>query len=121
MRCALRITRQLEPVLEQVLAEKTVDEWCSILAEAGVPSGPLCDVGQVFGDEQVAARNMIVELEHPVAGRQTVANSPLRFSATPVELRGPAPLLGQHTEEVLSGVLGLTEGEMEALRAEGVI
>ena len=92
-----------------------------ILATAGVPSGPLCDVGQVFGDEQVAARNMIVELEHPVAGRQTVANSPLRFSATPVELRGPAPLLGQHTEEVLSGVLGLTEGEMEELRDGGVI
>ena len=107
--------------MEQVLLEKTVDEWCAILAAAGVPSGPLCDVEQVFGDEQVAAREMIVELEHPVAGWQVVANSPLRFSATPVELRGPAPLLGQHTEEVLSGVLGVTEGEMAALRAEGVI
>ncbi len=64
---------------------------------------------------------MIVELEHPVAGRQTVPNSPLRFSATPVELRRPAPLLGQHTEEVLSGILGLTEGEMEGLRDGGVI
>ena len=111
----------LEPVLEGVLAEKTVDEWCAILAAAGVPSGPLSDVGQVFDDEQVAAREMIVELEHPVAGRQAVANSPLRFSATPVQLRGPAPLLGQHTEEVLSGVLGLTAGELEELRAEGVI
>ena len=77
--------------------------------------------GQVFDDEQVAAREMIVELEHPVAGRQAVANSPLRFSATPVQLREPAPLLGQHTEEVLRGVLGLTAGELEELRAEGVI
>ena len=64
---------------------------------------------------------MIIELEHPVAGRQLVANSPLKFSQTPVELSAPAPLLGQHTDEVLYGLLGLRADELAALRSDGVI
>ena len=112
---------ELEPLLGEVLAAKTVAEWCEILGAAGVPSGPLHDVGQVFHDEQVAAREMIVELEHPVAGRQALPNSPLKFSQTPIELSAPAPLLGQHTEEILRGMLGLAADEIEALRGAGVI
>ena len=91
----------LESLLAEALVAKSVAEWTALLGAAGVPCGPLHDVGQVFADEQVAARDMIIELEHPVAGRQLVANSPLKFSQTPVELSAPAPLLGQHTDEVL--------------------
>ena len=112
---------ELEPLLGDIIAENTVDKWCFLLGEAGVPSGPLCDVGQVFHSEQVAAREMIVELEHPIAGVQAMPNSPLKFSQTPVQLNTPAPLLGQHTEEVLGGILGLSAGEIEVLRTEGVI
>ncbi len=112
---------ELEPLLAAVLTERTVVEWCAVLGEAGVPSGPLCDVGDVFANEQVAARDMIVEIDHPVAGRQAMPNSPLKFSQTPINLETPAPLLGQHTDEVLSQILGLAEDEIAELRAEGVI
>lgn len=112
---------ELEPLLGEVLVGKTVAEWCVILGAAGVPSGPLHNVGQVFHDEQIAAREMIVELEHPVAGPQLMPNSPLKFSQTPIELSAPAPLLGQHTEEILAGMLGLAADEIEALRDAGVI
>ena len=112
---------ELEPLLAAVLTERTVVEWCAVLGEAGVPGGPLCDVGDVFANEQVAARDMIVEIDHPVAGRQAMPNSPLKFSQTPINLETPAPLLGQHTDEVLSQILGLAEDEIAELRAEGVI
>ncbi len=111
----------LEPLLAEVLADKTVAEWCEVLVQAGVPSGPLCDVGEVFNDEQIAAREMIVEIDHPIAGRQAMSNSPLKFSQTPIQLQRPAPLLGQHTEEVLRNMLDLGTDEITGLRADGVI
>ena len=111
----------LEPLLAEVLADKTVAEWCELLVQAGVPSGPLCDVGEVFNDEQIAAREMIVEIDHPIAGRQAMPNSPLKFSQTPIQLQRPAPLLGQHTEEVLRDMLDLGTDEITGLRADGVI
>ena len=111
----------LEPLLAEVLADKTVAEWCEVLVQAGVPSGPLCDVGEVFNDEQIAAREMIVEIDHPIAGRQAMPNSPLKFSQTPIQLQRPAPLLGQHTEEVLRDMLDLGTDEITGLHADGVI
>ena len=111
----------LEPLLAEVLADKTVAEWSEVLVQAGVPSGPLCDVGEVFNDEQIAAREMIVEIDHPIAGRQAMPNSPLKFSQTPIQLQRPAPLLGQHTEEVLRDMLDLGTDEITGLRADGVI
>lgn len=113
--------RELEPLLAEVLVGKTVAEWCTILGSAGVPSGPLNDVGQVFHDEQVAAREMIIALDHPIAGRQVMPNSPLKFSQTPIQLDTPAPLLGQHTDEVLGEILGLGDDEIATLRENGVI
>ena len=111
----------LEPLLAEVLADKTVAEWCEVLVQAGVPSGPLCDVGEVFNDEQIAAREMIVEIDHPIAGRQAMPNSPLKFSQPPIQLQRPAQLLGQHTEEVLRNMLDLGTDEITGLRADGVI
>ena len=63
-------------------------------------------MAEVCADEQVAARQMIVDLVHPIAGRQTMPNSPFKFSQTPVRLQDPAPTLGQHTEDITDFSLG---------------
>ena len=63
-------------------------------------------MAEVCADEQVAARKMIVDLVHPIAGRQTMPNSPFKFSQTPVRLQDPAPTLGQHTEDMLTSLPG---------------
>ena len=112
---------ELEPLLQSAFAERSVVEWCDILGVAGIPSGPIHSVADVCADEQVAARQMIVELVHPIAGRQTMPNSPFKFSQTPVRLRDSAPTLGQHTEDVLTSLLGLSINEIAGLRAEDVL
>jgi len=76
----------------------------------------------VISDPQVQARNMVVEVEHPVAGRLKMAGCPIKLSATPAgDIRKPAPLLGQHTHEVLSRYLDLPAKEIEQLKAQGVV
>lgn len=112
---------EMEPLLAEAFRARSVEAWCEVLGAAGIPCGPIHDVGQVCNDVQVAAREMIIELEHPVAGRQKMPNTPLKFSQTPIDLQEPAPLLGQHTEQVLGEWLGLSVEELEALRAEGTI
>ena len=112
---------ELEAALSEVLARKSVAEWEEALGAAGIPCGPIYNVEQLVADPQVAARQMLVQLSHPVAGEQTVPNSPLRFSDTPVQLAEPAPILGQHTQEVLGERLGLDAAELEELRRAGVI
>jgi len=78
-------------------------------------------VAQVFEEPQVRARGIRVELDHPVAGKLPTVASPMRFSATPLEYRAAPPLLGEHTEEVLRGLLGKGAPEIARLRAEGII
>ena len=112
---------ELEAALSEVLARKSVAEWEEALGAAGIPCGPIYNVEQLVADPQVAARQMLVQLSHPVAGEQIVPNSPLRFSDTPVQLAEPAPILGQHTQEVLGERLGLDAAELEELRRAGVI
>ena len=67
-----------------------------------VPCGPINDLDEVFADPQVQARGMTVTVPHPLAARAALVASPMKFSATPVQLRRPPPLLGQHTDEVLA-------------------
>ena len=112
---------ELEPLLQSAFSQRSVAEWCDILGAAGIPCGPIHSVAEVCADEQVAARQMIVDLVHPIAGRQTMPNSPFKFSQTPVRLRDPAPTLGQHTEDVLTSLLGLSADEIAELQAEGVL
>ena len=92
-----------------------------LLEAAGVPNGPINDVAQVFEEPQVKARGIRVDMDHPVAGKLPTVASPMRFSATPVEYRLAPPLLGEHTDEVLKGLLGKSDAEIAALRAEGVL
>ena len=78
-------------------------------------------MAQVFDEPQVRARGVRLELDHPVAGKLPTVASPMRFSATPLDYRTPPPLLGEHTEAVLRGLLGKDDAEIARLRADGVI
>ena len=92
-----------------------------LLEAAGVPNGPINDIAQVFAEPQVEARGVRIELAHPVAGRLPLVASPMRFSATPLEYSQAPPVLGEHTEEILKGLLGRSDAQLAALRAAGVV
>jgi crotonobetainyl-CoA:carnitine CoA-transferase CaiB-like acyl-CoA transferase len=107
--------------LQAVFARRSTKEWVELLEAAGVPNGPINDVAQVFEEPQVKARGIKVELDHPVAGRLPTVANPMRFSATPVEYKLAPPLLGQHTEEILRGLLKKTDVEIAKLKADGTV
>jgi len=112
---------ELIPLLQEIFRERKVEEWLGLLIEAGIPCAPVNSIDQVFADPQVQARGMVVEVPHPTADKVRLVGSPLKLSRTPVEIRCPPPLLGEHTEEVLTGFLGYTKREIAQLRQEGVI
>lgn len=112
---------ELSRLLAEVFRQRSTREWVVLLDAAGVPNGPINDVAQVFEEPQVRARGIRIELEHASAGMLPMVASPMRFSGTPLEYRLAPPLLGEHTEEVLSGLLGKSAAEIAGLRAAGVI
>ena len=112
---------ELTRLLQQVFAKRSTKEWVELLEAAGVPNGPINDVAQVFAEPQVKARGIRVELDHPVAGRLPTVASPMRFSATPLEYTLAPPVLGQHTEEILRGLLQKTDAEIARLKADGTV
>jgi crotonobetainyl-CoA:carnitine CoA-transferase CaiB-like acyl-CoA transferase len=110
----------LIPMLAEVFATGTVDEWVTRLSAEGVPCTSVNSIDKVVKDEQVAARDMIVEIEHPTAGKIRMAGLPVKLSANPGSVRRHAPLLGEHSAEVL-GELGLSEERIRVLLAKGII
>jgi crotonobetainyl-CoA:carnitine CoA-transferase CaiB-like acyl-CoA transferase len=112
---------ELTRLLAEVFAKRSTREWVALLDAAGVPNGPINDIAQVFDEPQVKARGIRIELEHASGGRLPSVASPMRFSDTPLEYRRAPPLLGEHTEEVLSGLLGKSDTEIAALRTAGII
>ncbi|MFS0866075.1 CaiB/BaiF CoA transferase family protein [Microbacterium sp. 179-B 1A2 NHS] len=96
---------ELAAELERRFAGATTDEWVERLLARGVPAGPIRDYEQVLTDDpHVRARNMVTSFEHPVEGRTLVLGSPLKLSGTPVQVRTPPPLLGEHNDEVLGEI-----------------
>jgi CoA:oxalate CoA-transferase len=113
-----------EPTFEDVAAwaaERTVEEIVDILSKAGIPVAPILDIDEVMANEQALAREMFVTVEHPILGGINLPGFPIKFSETKGAMTTPAPLLGQHNDEIYSKLLGLPEAELEALRKEGVI
>jgi len=108
-------------LLSDIFVKRTTRDWVEALEAAGVPNGPINNLEQVFQEPQAVARGLRIELDHPLAGRVSLVRSPMRFSATPLEHKIPPPTLGQHTDEVLRGLLGMSEVEVARLRAEGVV
>lgn len=111
----------LIPTLRQTTVMKTTAEWLRLLEDAGVPGGPVNTIEQVFEDPQVRHRGLRIDLSHPLTKSVPLVGSPLRLSASPVRYQTPPPLLGQHTGEVLSQVLGLDPAAIEQLQRDGVI
>jgi formyl-CoA transferase/CoA:oxalate CoA-transferase len=107
-------------LLAPVMAGRTTAEWVERLLEAGVPAGPIYRMAEVMNDPQVLHRGMVVEVDHPRAGRVRVNGVPVKFSETPGAVTAPPPVLGEHTDAVLRE-LGCSGAEIEALRAGGVV
>jgi crotonobetainyl-CoA:carnitine CoA-transferase CaiB-like acyl-CoA transferase len=107
--------------LEEVFLTRSYEEWEKLLVEGGVPVGALNDFAQVVDHPQVKARDSLVEIDHPRAGRIRVVAPVVRMSATPGSVRTPAPALGEHTEEVLRDFLGLAPDTIAKLRAARAI
>ncbi|MBH3426550.1 CaiB/BaiF CoA transferase family protein [Pseudomonas alkylphenolica] len=112
---------ELIPLIRQATVFKTTAEWVAQLETAGVPCGPINDLAQMFADPQVKARGLAIEIPHPLAGHVPQVASPIRLSETPVEYRNAPPLLGEHTQQVLGEVLGLTSAEIERLQLSKVV
>ena len=110
----------LVPLLAARIKERSRREWLTALEAEKVPCGPINDLAEVFADPQVQAREMVVELPHPLSGSVRLVGSPIRLSATPVSYRRAPPLLGEHTEEVLLE-FGIDPAELARLRQFKVV
>ncbi len=111
----------LIPLLEQRIATKTTDRWLEKFSAAGVPCGPINDLAAAFADPQVLERGLLQSLPHSLAGTVPAVANPVRFSATAVELRSAAPVLGEHTDTILKEELGYSDDDIAGLRAGGAI
>jgi crotonobetainyl-CoA:carnitine CoA-transferase CaiB-like acyl-CoA transferase len=111
---------ELEREIEALTRTRTTTEWVEVLDKAGVPGGPVLTYDETLADPHVRARDMVVDLQHPIIGPMRTVGTGARFSGLDFEVRGPAPWLGQHSAEVLAEH-GLTDAEITALFDDGVI
>ena len=110
----------LVPLLAQRMRQRSRADWLAALEAAKVPCGPINDLADVFADPQVRERGMTVQVAHPLNAALELVASPMKLSHTPVQVRRPPPLLGQHTEQVMNE-LGIGPEEQARLRAAGVL
>jgi CoA:oxalate CoA-transferase len=112
---------ELEPIVVSILKTATTAEWIDLLESKGVPCGPINSVEAVANDPQVKAREMILEIEHPTAGKIKVSSNPIKMDKTPFVLESPPPVLGEHTAAVLKKYLGYDDDKIDELRGSGII
>ena len=117
----VRHRAELVPLLEAVMKTRNKATWLAALEAAKVPCGAINTLGEVFADPQIQERGMVTTWEHPIQPGLKLVSSPIKMSQTPVRQDLPPPLLGQHTEEVLSEVLGWSPAQQASLRSKGVI
>jgi crotonobetainyl-CoA:carnitine CoA-transferase CaiB-like acyl-CoA transferase len=120
---ANRVTNRkvLVPLLNEILGARPADEWLARLDKAGVPAGRIKSVAEVCESAHLRARGMMVSLAHPKAGSIRVMGVPVRLHDTPGGAQAAPPLLGQHTDEVLTKLLRMPKARVEKLRAAGVV
>jgi CoA:oxalate CoA-transferase len=113
--------KELKPIIEEWLKDKTIDEAVDMMLDTGIPAAPINTIDRIVKDPHIAdAREMFVEIEHPIAGKLKVTNNAIKFSDTKTRIRTVSPLLGQHNHEVLSGLLGMSREEIEELEKKEV-
>ena len=103
--------KELSVILDSIFIHKTISQWLDELEAAGLPCAPINTIDKVVNDPHIAARNMIIEVEHPVAGKLKMAGAPVKMSAAPTIASSPAPLLGQHTAAIMKDLLGWDEAK----------
>jgi crotonobetainyl-CoA:carnitine CoA-transferase CaiB-like acyl-CoA transferase len=113
----------LIPLIEALTRQRTTARWLAEMETLGIPASPILNLAETFASPQVAARDMRISLHHPVAanGHVDLIGNPLKFSDTPVTYQGAPPTLGQHSRDVLQGLLGLSDDALATLTASGVI
>jgi crotonobetainyl-CoA:carnitine CoA-transferase CaiB-like acyl-CoA transferase len=111
----------LTETFDAITCQWRQQDMLAAMERAGVPAGPIYDLEQVFDDPQVQHRGIAVEVPHPLSGTVRLAANPIRFSATPITKYTAPPTLGQHTDEVLKGLLGIDDTELARLAAAKVI
>ncbi len=120
---ALRVENyvELKKLLVPMFRSGSTQHWLDILEPAAIPVGRVRSVPEALSNPQVADRQMLIEVEHPTVGRMRMTGNPIKMSGLPDGPSLPPPLLGQHTEEVLTEKLNLSSEEIEALREEGAL
>ena len=116
----MRSRERLRSLINAKIGEATVEQWIERLNAAGVPCGRVMNLAEVFADPQVLAQEMVLEIEHPGHGPVRMTGFPVKLSATPAQLRRPAPELGEHTDAVLRE-LGYAPEQITSLQAAGII
>ena len=111
----------LVPLVDRVMAQRTCDEWMELFVQTAIPCGPVNDMQHLFADQQVRHRHMVADVPHPTIGSLRRGGIPIKYSDTPATIRLHPPLLGEHTDEVLTDVLGHGPESIEALKQEGAV
>ena len=111
----------LVDALARKFLEHDTDYWLESLTACGVPVGPINNIRDIFSEPYATERELVRQLEHPLAGEVATVANPVRFSGTPVEYRHAPPLLGQHTAEILTNELNYSQEEIETLSRDGAI
>ncbi|MDQ0218066.1 CoA transferase [Peribacillus cavernae] len=112
---------RLIPYLQDIFHTKTTKEWIAIIESTGIPCGPVLRFNEIYEDPHVLAREQVVEVEHPTAGKIKMTGLPVKLSATPGEIVSAPPLFGENTREVLSTLGGLSNDAISDLEEKGVI
>lgn len=113
--------KEIKDIVSEILGKESTDYWINLFDKEDIPATEINKIDKVVSNPQVLARDMVVEVEHPVAGGVKMSGIPIKLSDTPGSIRTAAPILGQHTEEILGDKLGYTAEEISELREKGVI
>lgn len=111
----------LIPIIQDFMKQRTGSDWIGALEKVGVPCGPINNMEQVFSHPQIQHRGLQMELEHPLAGTVPAVANPIKFTGQPHEYQGAPPTLGQHSDDVLSRILEMSDDDIASLKKAGIV